>query len=124
MVVLAILGVLAFVAAPPVLRYLSSGKSQAAKIQIQNLGASLDLYNYDVGSYPSTRDGLNALITKPSSASHWNGPYLKAPEMIIDPWGKPYKYRRPGQHGTYDIYSLGPNGTEGAENESSDLRNW
>jgi general secretion pathway protein G len=124
MVVLAILGLLAAVAGPPMLRYLSSGKSQAAKIQITNLGASLDLYAYDVGAYPATRDGLNALLAKPTSVNRWNGPYLKSKDTIIDPWGNPYKYAMPGQHGAYDVYTLGPKGTEGGQNDSPDFRNW
>jgi len=83
MVVLAILGVIASMASPPVLRYLASGKIDAVKIQIVNLGSSLDLYNYEVGACPSSRDGLNALLTKPTAAARWNGPLLKSKEMMV-----------------------------------------
>jgi len=124
MVVLAILGALAFVAAPPFLRYLASGKLQATKIQIVSLGSALDLYAYEVGRYPTNDEGLKALLAKPATAPRWNGPYLQRAEMITDPWGQPYQYRMPGQHGAYDLFSLGPKGTQGGEAESNDLRSW
>lgn len=124
MVVLAILGALAFVAAPPFLRYLASGKLQATKIQIASLGSALDLYAYEVGHYPSTEEGLRALVSKPATATRWNGPYLQRAEMIVDPWGHPYQYRMPGLHGSYDLYSLGPKGTQGGEADSDELRSW
>jgi general secretion pathway protein G len=124
MVVLAILGVLAFVAAPPFLRYLASGKLQATRIQIASLGSALDLYAYEVGRYPTSEEGLRALVAKPATATRWNGPYLQRAEMIVDPWGHPYQYRMPGQHGSYDLYSLGPKGTQGGEAESNELRSW
>ena len=124
MVVLAILGALAFVAAPPFLRYLASGRLQATKIQIASLGSALDLYAYEVGRYPSSEEGLKALLAKPPTAVRWNGPYLQRAEMIVDPWGHPYQYRMPGQHGSYDLYSLGPKGTQGGEADSDDLRSW
>jgi general secretion pathway protein G len=124
MVVLAILGVLAFVAAPPFLRYLASGKLQATRIQIASLGSALDLYAYEVGHYPTSEEGLRALVAKPATETRWNGPYLQRAEMIVDPWGHPYQYRMPGQHGSYDLYSLGPKGTQGGEAESNELRSW
>lgn len=124
MVVLAILGALAFVAAPPFLRYLTSGKLQATKIQIVSLGSALDLYAYEVGRYPTGDEGLKALLAKPANAARWNGPYLQRAEMILDPWGHPYQYRMPGQHGSYDLYSLGPKGIEGGESDSNELRSW
>ena len=124
MVVLAILATLAFVAAPPFLRYLATGKLEATKIQIAGLGSALDLYSFDVGRYPSTEEGLKALVAKPANATRWSGPYVQRAEMILDPWGHPYQYRMPGQHGSYDLYSLGPRGTQGGETDSNDLRSW
>lgn len=124
MVVLAILGALAFVAAPPFLRYLAAGKMQAAKIQIASLGSALDLYAYEIGRYPSTAEGLKALLAKPANSTKWNGPYLQRTEMTLDPWGHPYQYRMPGRHGAYDLYSLGPKGTDGGENDADELRSW
>jgi general secretion pathway protein G len=124
MVVLAILGALAFVAAPPFLRYLASGKMQATKIQIVGLGSALDLYAYELGRYPSSDEGLKALLTKPANVARWNGPYLQRAEMLLDPWGHPYQYRMPGRHGSYDLYSLGPKGVEGGEGEANELRSW
>lgn len=124
MVVLTILGLLAFVAAPPFLRYLSQGRTEATRIQIQSLASALDLYAFDVGRYPTAQEGLAALVARPGGAANWNGPYVKRPEMLNDPWGHAYRYRVPGEHGQYDIYSLGPKGAEGGEVESSDLRSW
>lgn len=124
MIVIAILGMLAAVATPPFLRYLDSSKTNTAKIEIQSLGAALDLYSFENGRYPSTAEGLKALLEKPASAPHWNGPYLKRPEMIADPWGNPFHYRAPGHHGAYDLYSGGSDGTDPGENAAKGLRSW
>lgn len=115
---------MAFFAAPPFLRYLDTAKLDTAKIQIQSLGAALDLYAYEIGAYPSGDEGLKALVERPAAAARWNGPYLKRQEMLLDPWGRPYHYRMPGQHGAYDLYSLGPKGAEGAEDSTKELRSW
>jgi general secretion pathway protein G len=124
MIVIAILGLLASVATPPLLRYLDNSKSSTAKIEIQSLGAALDLYAFENGRYPTTQEGLKALLEKPSAAAHWNGPYLKRPEMINDPWGKSFFYRAPGHHGAYDLYSAGPDGADPGENAVKGLRSW
>jgi len=124
MIVIAILGLLASVATPPLLRYLDSSKSSTAKIEIQSLGAALDLYAFENGRYPTTQEGLKALLEKPSAAAHWNGPYLKRPDMINDPWGKIFFYRAPGHHGAYDLYSAGPEGTDPGDNAGKGLRSW
>ena len=99
MIVLAILGLLAFVAAPPFLRYLDTSKMETARIQVQNLGAALDLYAYENGRYPSGQEGLGALLAKPATAPRWKGPYLTQAEMINDPCGRPFFYGMPGRHG-------------------------
>src|SRR5689334_6831525 len=86
LVVLVILGLLVSFAAPPVLRYLGKAKSDTAKIQIQNLVATLDLYKLDVGQYPDQAQGLGALVARPSAAEGWHGPYLRRSDSIVDPW--------------------------------------
>ena len=124
LVVLAILAIIATFAAPQVLKYLGGAKSDAARIQIQNLSTVLDLYHLEVGSYPPQDAGLTALLERPADAEAWSGPYLKKRDALTDPWGRPYHYRFPGQHGPYDLYSLGADNTEGGEGENQDLTNW
>ncbi len=124
LVVLVILGLLAAFAAPQVLKYLGSAKSDAASAQIQNIASILDLYRLEVGSYPSEADGLEALIEAPGDAARWNGPYVKKREALVDPWGQIYAYRMPGEHGDYDLYSLGADQAEGGEGEDQDVTSW
>jgi general secretion pathway protein G len=114
LVVLAILGLLAAIATPMVLRYLDSAKVSTAKTELSNLEGALDLFKYDVGRYPTTQQGLAALNTAPAGTDSWNGPYVKKSSAAQDPWGHPYQYRSPGQHGEYDLYSLGPKGNDDA----------
>jgi general secretion pathway protein G len=120
LVVLAIIGLIVGLVGPRVLNYLSDSKVRAARIQIDSFSSALDLYFLDNGRYPTTAEGMNALVQRPGSASAWNGPYLKGGLMPKDPWGNAYNYRSPGQHGQYDLYSLGPDGREGANN----IVNW
>lgn len=122
LVVLAILGLLAAIATPMVLRYLDSAKVSTAKTEISNLEGALDLFKYDVGRYPTTQEGLAALTAQPTGSENWNGPYVKKSKAAEDPWGHPYQYRSPGQHGEYDIYSLGPKGQDSAEKPA--IANW
>ena len=124
LVVLAILGMLAAIAAPRVLGYLGSARSDSAKIQMKNIATALDLYRLEVGRYPSQSDGLKALVENTTGSAAWNGPYLKRKDAIIDPWGKPYQYRIPGEHGDYDLLSYGKDGTPGGEGEDRDITNW
>jgi general secretion pathway protein G len=124
LVVLVILGLLAAFAAPQVLKYLGSAKTDAAGAQIKNISAILDLYRLEVGSYPSEADGLEALVTAPADAARWNGPYVKQRDSLTDPWGQVYLYRMPGEHGDYDIYSLGADGAEGGDGEDQDVTSW
>jgi len=124
LVVLAILGLLAAFAAPQVLKYLGGAKTDAAKAQIQNIAAILDLYRLEVGSYPSESDGLDALIEAPADAARWNGPYVRQQEALIDPWGQLYGYRMPGEHGPFDLYSLGADLNEGGDGEDQDITSW
>ncbi len=120
LVVLAIIGLLVGLVGPRVLGYLADSKIKTARIQIDSTAAALDLFYLDNTRYPTSSEGLNALVQKPGSASTWNGPYLKGGQVPKDPWGNPYLYRSPGQHGSYDLYSLGPDGREGVNN----VTNW
>ena len=124
LVVLAILAMLAAFAVPQVMNYLDRARSDAAKIQVSNLSTALDLYRLDVGRYPSTSEGLASLVTRPAATDRWNGPYVKKEESLIDPWNEPYGYRSPGQHGAYDLFSLGADKAEGGEGEDRDLTSW
>ena len=111
LVVLAILGMLAAIAVPQVLKYLGRAKEDVVKVQVQSIGTSLDLFLLDVGRYPTEQEGLQALVSQPGGLSQWHGPYVTKANSLIDPWGRPYVYRQPGQNGTdYDLYSLGPDG--------------
>lgn len=125
LVVLVILGLLAaVVAGPQVFRQLGAAKSEAAKLQIERVGGALDLYRLDVGRYPNQQEGLRALVEPPIGIARWNGPYLKKQESLVDPWGRPFSYRSPGQRGEYDLWSLGADGLEGGEGENRDVVNW
>jgi general secretion pathway protein G len=124
LVVLVILGLLAAFAAPQVLNYLGRAKTDAAKAQVQNIASILDLYRLEVGSYPDEKDGLDALLVQPADAPRWNGPYVKRRDALIDPWGEMYVYRYPGEHRTYDLYSLGADQAEGGEGEDEDITTW
>jgi general secretion pathway protein G len=124
LVVLVILGLLASVAGPKVISYLGGAKSDTARLQIEELGASLDLYKLETGRYPTTQEGLQALVQQPPGATGWNGPYLKKRTLPKDPWGTDYRYTSPGQHGNYDISSLGADNREGGDRENKDINSW
>ena len=115
LVVIAILGLLIGLVAPAVLRQLGGARVNIAKQSIERLGSVLDLYKLDVGSYPSTEQGLIALSTRPTGASNWSGPYVKGDATPLDAWNHPYTYRSPSQRSghDYDLCSMGPNGTGG-----------
>lgn len=124
LVVLAIMGLLAAIAGPQVLKYLGSSRVQAAKVQVQNLVSSLELFYLDVGRYPTEAEGLNALVAPAPSAPGWNGPYLRKAEALRDPWGNAYLYRNPGRMGRIDVFSLGSDGAEGGSGDAQDIGNW
>ncbi|HUD52756.1 type II secretion system major pseudopilin GspG, partial [Parvibaculum sp.] len=115
LVVLAILALLTAIATPQVLKYLASAKVSAAHTQVESLSSALDLYKLDVGRYPNTQEGLSALVAAPAGVDSWNGPYVKKKTSLVDPWGHPYGYRSPGEHGEFDLYSDGPD-TGGTQN--------
>jgi len=123
-VVLVILGLLAAVVGPRVYDKLAKGKQQIAKIQIKELEGALQLYSFDIGRYPTSAEGLDALLRNPGNLEAWKGPYLAKSELPKDPWGKPYVYRSPGQHGDFDLFSFGPDGAEGGEGENADITSW
>jgi general secretion pathway protein G len=124
LVVLAILGLLAGLVGPQVMKFLGGSKTKTARLQIEDLGAALDLYRLEVGRYPSSSEGLKALVEQPSGAPNWNGPYLKKKQVPQDPWGDDYQYRSPGEHGAFDIFSLGADNAEGGEGENQDIVSW
>jgi len=125
LVVLVILGFLAAMAAPRVTKYLGGAKVDTARIQIERLSGVLDLYLLEVGTYPAEDQGLLALVEAPPGVDRWNGPYLKkGATALTDPWGHPYVYRFPGEHGDYDLYSLGADGKDGGEGQDRDITNW
>jgi general secretion pathway protein G len=125
LVVLAILGLLAAIATPQVVKYLSKAKTDAATIEIKNLAAALDLFVIDVGRYPTEQEGLVSLVTKPPGVDAWRGPYISSKGAPLDPWGRPYNYRIPGQHvAQYDLYTLGADNAPGGVGENQDVGNW
>src|SRR5450631_1664731 len=122
LVVITIIGLIMGLVGPRVLNYLSQSKVKAATIQIQSFSSSLDLFYLDLGRYPSTSEGLTALVTRPGGASSWNGPYLKNNSVPNDPWGHPYKYQSPGERSPYEIISLGSDGQEGGTGTAADIK--
>jgi general secretion pathway protein G len=124
LVVLVILVLLASLVAPRVIGYLGTSRTKAAKVQIQSLTTALELYKIDVGRYPSTSESLKALVEAPPGAASWNGPYLTKKEVPNDPWGRAYAYRSPGEHGAFDIVSLGADNQAGGTGENEDIVSW
>ena len=124
LVVLAILGMLVAIAVPQLMRSLERAKVDTAHVQLEKLGSILDLYRLEVGQYPGEEDGLRALIEAPANPERWNGPYLKNREALMDPWGNPYVYRLPGEHGEYDLYSTGADGKGGGDGNNADITSW
>ena len=96
-------------------------KADAARIEIGQISQTLDLYKLEIGRYPSSQDGLQALISAPAGTANWNGPYWKKNTLPKDPWGNEYKYLAPGTKGPYDIISLGADGKEGGEGVDKDI---
>jgi general secretion pathway protein G len=124
LVVLAIIGLVMGLVAPRVLNYLTESKIKAARIQIESLGSALDLFFLDNGRYPTSAEGLPALVQRPGTIATWNGPYLKGGLVPLDPWGNPYVYRSPGEHGAYDIVSFGTDGQQGGTGSAADIVSW
>lgn len=124
LVVLVILGLLMSVVGPRVMKYVGGAKTDTAKLQIEELSSALDMYHLEVGRYPTQTLGLRALVEQPAGEARWKGPYLRKSNVPQDPWGNDYVYRFPGQHGPFDLYSLGADGQPGGEGEDADIGNW
>jgi len=124
LVVITIIGLIMGLVGPRVLNYLGESKAKAAKIQIESFASALDLYYLDNGRYPNTSEGLTALVQRTGASRTWNGPYLKGSVVPTDPWGLAYIYRSPGEHGAYDVVSLGSDGQEGGTGTAADVVSW
>ncbi len=124
LVVLAIIGLLAGLVGPQVMKHLGGAKSKTAKVQIGDISQALDMYRLDVGSYPTTDQGLAALVNNPGGSGSWNGPYLSKNNVPKDPWNNEYQYRSPGEHGNFDVYSFGLDNRQGGEGEAQDITSW
>jgi len=122
LIVMIILSLLAALVAPKMFQKIGSSKQKAAKTQIALLGGALDQFRLDIGRYPTTEEGLESLRKSPR-LDHWDGPYLPK-DIPFDPWGKPYVYKAPGEHGDYDLYSYGADGQEGGDSENADVVSW
>ena len=123
LVVMVIIGLLAGLVAPRYFDQIGKSNTKIARAQIESLGKALDQFRLDVGAYPTTEEGLQALMTKPQDAPHWSGPYLQK-AVPPDPWDRPYQYRAPGEHSDYDLYSYGKDGQPGGAGENSDVTSW
>jgi len=124
LVVITIIALIMSLVGPRVLNYLSESKVKAARIQIESLSAALDLYFLDAGHYPTSSEGLTALVQRPGSSPFWSGPYLKGDSVPNDPWGHPYVYHSPSDHGPYEIVSYGADGQEGGVGAAADITSW
>lgn len=123
LVVMVIIGLLAGFVGPRYFSQIGKSEVKVAKAQIDALEKALDQYRLDIGRYPTTEQGLRALVDRPGNEAKWEGPYLK--KMVpVDPWGNPYAYRSPGEHGEFDLLTLGKDGQPGGEGENEDITNW
>jgi len=122
-VVVIIIGLLAGLVLPQFIKQGEKATAKAAKAQIELLGTALDTFRLDASRYPTSQEGLHALTQKPGGLDRWDGPYLKK-EVPNDPWGKPYIYKSPGEHGPYDIVSYGADGVPGGEGNDRDVVSW
>ena len=123
LVVVIILGLLAALVGPRLFSRVAQSKQAAARVQIELLGAALDQFKLDTGRYPSSQEGLQALQANPGNVNGWEGPYLKK-DVPRDPWGNPYQYKAPGDHGEYDLWSLGSDNAPGGDGEAGDITSW
>lgn len=122
-VVVMIIGLLAGLVAPQFMKQSERAEAKTAKAQIELFGTALDTFRLDVGRYPTSQEGLAALMQKPGGADRWDGPYLRK-DLPPDPWGKPYIYKSPGDHGAYDIISYGADGVAGGDGNNRDITSW
>jgi general secretion pathway protein G len=123
LVVMVIIGLLAGYVGPKLFAQIGKSEVKVTRAQIEALGKALDQYRIDVGRYPSSSEGLAALLARPAGSERWSGPYL-AKAVPLDPWGHAYQYRAPGEHGDYDLVSLGRDGRRGGNGEDADITSW
>ncbi len=123
LVVMVIIGLLAGYVGPKYFSQIGKSEVKVTRAQIDGLGKALDHFRLDIGRYPSTEEGLAVLITRPADQPKWDGPYLTK-NVPLDPWGNPYIYKYPGEHGEYDLISNGKDGQPGGEGEAADITNW
>ena len=123
LVVLVILGLLIGYVGPKYFAQLGKSEVKVARAQVSSFSKALDQYRLDLGHYPTTEQGLSALNAKPASESKWEGPYLEK-SIPKDPWDRPYQYKSPGEHGDYDLFSLGKDGATGGTGDNVDITNW
>ncbi|MBI3042921.1 MAG: type II secretion system major pseudopilin GspG [Betaproteobacteria bacterium] len=123
LVVMVIIGLLVGYVGPRYFAQVGKSEVKAAKAQINAFEKALDQYRLDTGRYPTTEEGLNALFSRPANAPKWQGPYL-VKAVPVDPWGNPYQYLLPGEHGEYDLWSFGKDGQPGGAEEAADVTNW
>lgn len=124
LVVLVVMGLLTAVVTPQVMNMFSGAKSDTAALQVETITTALNYYRIDTGSYPDMEHGLRSLWEAPQGVGKWRGPYVRKQQHLIDPWGRPYRYRIPGKHGAVDVFSLGADDKEGGSGEDSDIGNW
>ena len=124
LVVLGIIAMLAGIVGPQVMKHLGESKTKAAKVQVEDFSAALDMYKLDMGKYPNSDQGLQALIEAPEGSKRWNGPYLRKAKTPADPWQNEYHYASPGAHGKFDLFTYGADDKEGGEGEDQDINNW
>lgn len=123
LVVMVIIGLLAAYVGPKLFGQIGKSETKVTRAQVDALQKSLDQYRIDTGRYPSTQQGLAALNTRPADEPRWQGPYL-AKAVPPDPWNRPYVYRSPGEHGEYDLFSLGRDGSPGGNGDNADITSW
>lgn len=123
LVVMVIIGLLASLVVPRFIRQEEKAKVKTARAQIEMLGTALDTFRLDVGRYPTTQEGLEALRQRPAGVERWDGPYLKK-EVPRDPWGNPYVYRSPGEREPYELLSYGADGVAGGTDDNADIKSW
>lgn len=123
LVVMVIIGLLAGYVGPKLFGQIGKSESKVTRAQLDALQKSLDQYRIDTGRYPSTQQSLAVLVQRPADEPRWQGPYL-AKAVPMDPWSRPYVYRAPGQHGEYDLFSLGRDGAPGGDGPDADITSW
>lgn len=123
LVVMVIIGMLTSYVGPKYFSQIGKSEVKAARAQVDSLGKALDQFRLDTGHYPNMEQGLGALVARPANEPKWDGPYLTK-DVPADPWGNPYVFKIPGDHGDYDLFSYGKDGQPGGTGEAADVTNW